>query len=82
MCLVGAGVFTFWPTAVSRPITDATQCEAYRMLIAVDGAANACPSLHATFAVFSGFCIRQTLQRLGAPHLLRILNWCWCFGIL
>lgn len=82
MCLVGLAIFLLWPTAVSRPVADSSQPLSFRLLVSVDGLCNACPSLHAAFAVFCAFCNRRTLQDLRGRRWLHVVNWCWCAGIL
>jgi hypothetical protein len=82
MCMVGLVVFFLWPTAVSRPAVDNSQPLIFRGLVWVDGPNNACPSLHAAFAVFSAMCNHRTLRRLGDRRWLCLANWCWCAGIL
>lgn len=82
MCLVGLAIFCLWPTAISRPVADDSQSVIFRAMVAVDGLNNACPSLHAAFAIFCGFCNHRTLEALGAPRWMRTGNWCWCAGIL
>jgi membrane-associated phospholipid phosphatase len=77
LCLVGLLIFLFWPTAIPRP-----DSAAYRPLIAIDGRGNACPSLHAAFAVFSAICIDRLARHLGDRGLARSLSWLWCLGIL
>jgi membrane-associated phospholipid phosphatase len=77
LCLVGLVIFLFWPTAIPRP-----DSAAYRPLIAIDGPGNACPSLHAAFAVFSASCIDRLVRHLGDRGLARSLSWLWCLGIL
>jgi len=75
--LVGLVIFLFWPTAIPRP-----DSAAYRPLIAIDKPGNACPSLHAAFAVFSAICIDRLARHLGDHDLARALSWLWCLGIL
>jgi len=75
--LVGLVIFLFWPTAIPRP-----DSAAYRPLIAIDKPGNACPSLHAAFAVFSAFCVDRLARHLGDRGLARSLSWLWCLGIL
>lgn len=82
MCVAGLVIFFFWPTAISRPAVDGSQPMVFRSMVSVDGLNNACPSLHATFAVFSGLCNHRTLRRLGDRRWLRLASWCWCAGIL
>lgn len=75
--LVGLVIFLFWPTAVPRP-----DSAGYRPLIAIDKPGNACPSLHAAFAVFSAICVDRLARHLGDGGLARGLSWLWCLGIL
>jgi membrane-associated phospholipid phosphatase len=77
LCLVGLVIFLFWPTAIPRP-----DSAAYRPLIAIDGPGNACPSLHAAFAVFSAICNDRLARHLGDRGLARSLSWLWCLCIL
>ncbi|HEX3729616.1 MAG TPA: phosphatase PAP2 family protein, partial [Opitutaceae bacterium] len=51
-------------------------------LKSVDASDNACPSLHAAFALFSAIWLHRILRRVGAPHPLKLLNGLWCAGIL
>jgi membrane-associated phospholipid phosphatase len=48
----------------------------------MDVAANACPSLHAAFAVFTAIWLERQLRELHVGRLVRALNWLWCLGIL
>jgi membrane-associated phospholipid phosphatase len=48
----------------------------------MDVAANACPSLHAAFAVFTAIWFERLLRELGVGRFVRALNWLWCLGIL
>ena len=75
--LVGLVIFLVWPTAIPRP-----DSAAYRPLIAIDKPGNACPSLHAAFAVFSAICVDRLARHLGDHGLARALSWLWCLGIL
>ncbi len=81
LCLAGLVVFLFWPTAVP-PQSDWLQHPAFRVLASVDGLVNACPSLHATFAVYSALCIQRLFRVLGDRGWFRLLSWCWGLGIL
>jgi membrane-associated phospholipid phosphatase len=47
-----------------------------------DAPGNACPSLHAAFAVFTAVWIEHLLREMRAGRLVRALNWLWCLGIL
>lgn len=82
LCLTGLGIFFFWPTRVAPPEVDWANHPGFTLLRSIDRAGNACPSLHAAFAVFSAAELERQLRRNGEPGPFRILNWVWCFGIL
>jgi membrane-associated phospholipid phosphatase len=80
--LAGLAIFIVWPTAVPHWEIDWSRYAAFARLKTVDAAGNACPSLHAAFAVFSAVWIGRVLRRMQAPVLLRAVSVCWCAGIL
>jgi len=82
LSLVGLALFFFWPTAVPHFDIDWARYGGFGPLKSVDLSGNACPSLHVAFAVFSAFSIGRLLIQMGAPGALRVLNGCWCAGIL
>lgn len=82
MCLTAVLIFFCFPTAVDRPAAESGQSLLFQRMVLIDGVINACPSLHAAFAVFSGWCNRRVLLQLGDRGWLRIVNWCWGAGIL
>ncbi len=43
---------------------------------------NACPSLHAAFAVFSAVVLQRQLTAVRAPRTLLACNALWCLGIV
>ncbi|MGH9436694.1 MAG: phosphatase PAP2 family protein [Terriglobia bacterium] len=75
-------IFFFWPTATPKPDIDWALYPSFSFLKTVDQVRNACPSLHAAFAVFSGLWLERQFRRMGAPAIVRILNGFWCLGIL
>jgi membrane-associated phospholipid phosphatase len=81
-CLAGLAVFYFWPTAVPAPNIDWTQYPDVAFLKSMDASGNACPSLHAATAVFSGIWLHYLLRRFGAPPWIVVVNWAWCIGIV
>lgn len=81
LALAGLAVFLLWPTSVPVFAIDWKRYEGFAYLKSVDRSGNACPSLHVAFAVFSAFAIGRLLRQIGAPRVLRVLNWCWCAGI-
>jgi membrane-associated phospholipid phosphatase len=82
MSLAGLGIFLRWPTAVPAFDIDLAQNPLLSVLQGVDLAANACPSLHVSFAIFSGIWLDRVLREVRAPGLVRLLNWLWCAGIV
>lgn len=82
LSLVAMLVFLFWPTATPAFQVDWQKYPSFDFLKSVDLARNACPSLHAGFAVFSGLWLMRRLRQLRAPVTIRILNVLWCLAIL
>lgn len=82
LALAGLALFTLWPTASPRPDIDWTRYPVFGPLLAVDRSGNACPSLHAAFAVFTAIWFDRLLQHPGDRGLSRALNALWCLGIL
>jgi hypothetical protein len=48
----------------------------------VDAAQNACPSLHVTFAVYSGIWLDRLVRSLPHAGIIRWLNAAWWIGIV
>jgi membrane-associated phospholipid phosphatase len=82
LSVVGLGIFLLWPTAVPKFEIDWSQHSLFSFLKAVDASGNACPSLHAAFAVFTAVWFEHLLCEMRAGRLVRALNWLWCLGIL
>ena len=84
ICLsaIGFGIFLVWPTIVPHPVADWPQSSAFAFLESVDASGNACPSLHAAFAVFTAIWLERLLRQLGAGRAVRAFNWLWCIGIV
>jgi len=82
MSLIGLGIFLFWPTAVPAFDVDVAQNPLFSVLQRIDLNGNACPSLHVSFAIFSGIWLDSILREIRAPGLARLLNWLWCAGIV
>ena len=80
--LAGLAIFYFWPTSIPRPDVDWARYPGFEFLKTIDRSGNACPSLHVTFAVYSAIWFDRLLRRMRAPGPVRILNGCWCLGIL
>lgn len=82
LSVVGLGIFLLWPTAVPKFEIDWSRHSFFSFLKAVDASGNACPSLHAAFAVFTAVWFERLLCEMRAGRLVRALNWLWCLGIL
>lgn len=80
--LNGCAFFLFWPNAVTPLPVDWSLHPDFAFLKTVDGAGNACPSLHVAFAVFSALYAGLMLRRMRAPVWMALLNWAWCLGIV
>jgi membrane-associated phospholipid phosphatase len=82
VAVVGLVIFFFWPTAVPNPDIDWNRYPSLLWLKSVDASDNACPSLHAAFALFSAIWLHRILRQIGAPDPLKLLNGFWCAAIL
>lgn len=82
VCAVGVACFVAWPTAVPTPDIDWALYPSFAPLKGVDGAGNACPSLHVASAAFSALWLDALLRQTGAGRAWRLLNVLWCAGIV
>ena len=82
LSVIGLGIFMTWPTAMPPAAIDWSLHPSIKFLKGVDLAANACPSLHVAFAVFTGICLDRLLRDMHSRRWLLALNWAWCAGIL
>ena len=82
MSLIGLGIFLFWPTAVPAFVFDVSGNPLLSILKGMDLTGNACPSLHVSFAVFSGIWMHRILREVQSPGAVLVLNWLWCAGIV
>jgi branched-subunit amino acid transport protein len=73
-------VFFFWPTAIAVPAFGDVHF-LYAFLRDVDGTLCACPSLHASQAVFFALWGNQLLRRAGRRGW-RLALWAWCLVVL
>lgn len=80
--ILGFTVFLFWPTAVPKTLIDWSADPLVAFLKSVDAAGNACPSLHAGYAVLSAIWLQRLGRHLRVPLGAHLLNWLWCGGIL
>jgi len=82
MTVLGLGIFMALPTKVPDFAIDWSRYPSLEFLKAVDVSGNACPSLHAAFAVFTAVVLHGQLTALRAPRALLVCNALWCFGIV
>lgn len=82
LAAIGLTVFVLWPTATPAPAIDWARYPGISFLKRVDSSSNACPSLHAAFAVFTALWNAHMLRRLGDRGVLRVISALWCLGIL
>jgi membrane-associated phospholipid phosphatase len=80
--VVGLATFLFWPTAVPPLEADWSRHPGFAFLKSVDATGNACPSLHAAFAVFTAVSFDRLLGEMDMGRPFRALNGLWCTGIL
>lgn len=79
-----AGLLTFWifPTTVPNFDVNWELYPALAFLKIHDGGANAMPSLHVAFAVFTAAYLNGHLSTCGAPVAVRLFNYAWCALII
>lgn len=82
MTVVGLAVFVAAPTKVPDIPIDLVQYPLLAFLKEVDVSGNACPSLHAAFAVFTAFVLHRLLTEIRAARALLAGNALWCLGIV
>lgn len=82
MAALGLGIFFVWPTCTPSFPVDWSRYPAFAFMQGVDAPGNACPSLHAAFAVYSALWLSRIFRDLGAGFGIRGGNWIWCIGIL
>ncbi len=79
--LVSACCFLFLPTSTARPVAGSTG-PVYQLVLATDTPLNACPSLHASLAVFTAPGSERLLRKVARPWSWRALTWTWALAIL
>ncbi|MDH5538122.1 MAG: phosphatase PAP2 family protein [Rhizobacter sp.] len=82
MSLVGFAIFLMWPTAVPKTPIDWSLHPSVSFLKSIDLSANACPSMHVAFAVFTALWLQRMLCEMRAPWPLRAFSGLWCLGIV
>lgn len=82
LAVAGLGCFLLVPTAIDRAALEPGRGTVLAWLRTVDGCGNACPSLHAGFALFTAAVLWRIAARLRHPAGLRALAAGWCGLIL
>jgi membrane-associated phospholipid phosphatase len=82
LSMVGLGLFFFFPTAVPAWDIDWSHYPLLAFLKSADSAGNACPSLHVSFATFSGCWIVWMIRRLRLPPIWGLLSILWGLAII
>lgn len=82
LCAVGLFIFLVWPTSTPPVDLDWSRYPGMSLIKSVDAAGNACPSLHAAFAVFAGLWLHRLMRELHAPRWMHAVNWIWALAIL
>ena len=82
LCVGGLAIFHAWPTEVPARAPEMAGLPGFALLAGVDGAGNACPSLHVATAVFTATWVERLLRAVGAPGALRAINLLWLLAIV
>lgn len=80
--VTGFATFIFMPTMTPRAHVDWATHPAFEFLKSADHSHNACPSLHAAFAVLTALWLDKSLREIGPAGRVRLLNLAWCLAIL
>lgn len=79
---IGLLIFLVWPTTTPDFGIDWARYPSMAFLKSVDVSANACPSLHVAFAVFTGIWLDRLVRDIGLGLATRTVNLLWCLGIV
>jgi hypothetical protein len=82
MAAIGLGIFLVLPTQIPEFAIDWSRHPSLLFLKTTDVAGNACPSLHAAFAVFTAAVLHRQLTAVGAPQALKLCSALWSLGIV
>jgi hypothetical protein len=82
LAVLGLMAFVLWPTAAPTPDVDWARHPGFAFLKTVDASGNACPSLHAAFAVFTALWGERLARGIGLGRGVRALNLLWGLAIL
>jgi hypothetical protein len=79
--LISNLIFLFFPTSAPRPV-GATGDAAYGLVLAADTPMNACPSLHASLAVFTALWSERLWRHRAQAWGWRMAVWTWTLAVL
>lgn len=79
--LVSNAIFVVWPTSVPRPDAAGTT-EEWQTLTTIDRPVNACPSLHASLAVFAALWFLPLGRGRAGGTALVAAAWAWALAVL
>ncbi len=82
LALSGLVIFYYWPSTVPAMDVDWSRYPAFAFLKTVDASGNACPSLHAAFAVFTAVWLHRTAREMRLGGQVRGFNLLWALAIL
>ncbi len=82
VCMIGVGVYIFFPTSVPQYAIDLDQYPQFSLLKTIDTAGNAFPSLHVATAFFSAFWFDYHLKQMNGQTGIRVMSAVWCLGII
>lgn len=82
LCVGGLAIFHIWPTEVPARAPEMAGLPGFALLAGIDGAGNACPSLHVATAMFTATWVERLLRTVGAPGALRAINLLWLLAIV
>lgn len=80
--VIGLGLFMLWPTATPPFALGGPVPPSMQFLRDVDLAANACPSMHVAFAVFTALWLARLLGEMRTGLALQAFSAVWCTGIV
>ncbi|MGA9574721.1 MAG: phosphatase PAP2 family protein [Lysobacterales bacterium] len=82
LSIIGLSIFFFYPTAVPVWEIDWSRYPSLEFLKSSDRAGNACPSLHVSFAAFSGCWLVWLIRRLNLSPVWGVLSILWGLAII
>lgn len=82
MCLLSLAIFWWFPTRTPSVNIDWSLYPGLALIKGVDGAGNACPSLHVASAVFSLCWLHRIFKELRAPAALQWVSLVLCTAII